>query len=140
KPTYLRVKIGRHLQRIGAVALKNAVYALPATDQAREDFAWVYREILDGGGEAFECEARFFEGLSDDQIEGLFHAARNADYEALADDARVVQKALPRRGELRNERRAELEADVARLQKRLSEIAAMDFFGTSGREAAAGLI
>src|SRR6187401_3153790 len=92
KPAYFRVKIGRHLQRIGAVAIKNSVYVLPATNQAREDFAWVYREIVDGGGEASGCEARFFEGVSDEQIEALFHAARGADYEALAGGARVIQK------------------------------------------------
>src|SRR3954464_14220412 len=100
KPAYLRVKIGRHLQRVGSVALKNSVYALPAQDQTREDFAWVHREIADGGGESFICEARFVEGLSDEDIEALFHAARNADYEALAEEARGVQKALPRRREV----------------------------------------
>src|SRR5947209_2029461 len=85
KPAYLRVKIGRHLQRLGSVAIKNSVYVLPATDPAREDFAWIYREILEGGGDASVCEARFVEGLTDAQIEQLFHAARDADYQALAD-------------------------------------------------------
>src|SRR5262245_35049034 len=93
KPAYLRVRIGRHLQRVGAVALKNSVYALPSTDQAREDFAWVHREIADGGGESFVGEARFIAGLSDEAIEALFHAARNAEYDALAEEARAVQKA-----------------------------------------------
>ena len=31
KPAYLRVKVWRRLQALGAVAVKNAVYALPAT-------------------------------------------------------------------------------------------------------------
>jgi hypothetical protein len=140
KPAYLRVKIGRHLQRLGAVAVKNSVYVLPATDQAREDFAWVYREILEGGGDASVCEARFFEGLSDGQVEGLFHAARNADYQALADEARAVQKAFPRRGEVPDGRRAELEALVARLEKQLAEIAAIDFFGSAHRIAVEGVV
>jgi len=34
KPNYLRVKIGRRLQRLGAVAIKNSVYALPKSDEA----------------------------------------------------------------------------------------------------------
>jgi DNA-binding transcriptional regulator PaaX len=37
RPNYLRVKIGRRLQRLGAVAIKNSVYALPRSDEARED-------------------------------------------------------------------------------------------------------
>src|SRR5436305_8235182 len=52
KPNYLRVKIARHMQRIGAVAIKNTVYVLPAADSSLEDFQWALREIRDGGGEA----------------------------------------------------------------------------------------
>jgi hypothetical protein len=140
KPAYFRVKIGRHLQRLGAVALKNSVYALPATDQAREDLAWVHREIKDGGGESFVCEASFVEGLSDDAVEGLFHAARNADYEALAEEARRAAKVIPRRRGLSEAHRAELEAAIARLRQRLSEIAAIDFFGAPQRLTVDGLV
>jgi hypothetical protein len=139
-PPYLRVKIGRHLQRLGAVAIKNSVYVLPATDQTREDFDWVYREILDGGGTASLCEARFFEGLDDDQVEALFHVARNADYVDLAKEARAVQKTFPARGRLPDARRTELEAEVARLKKRLAEIAAIDFFGAADRITVEGIL
>lgn len=139
-PPYFRVKIGRHLARIGAVAIKNSVYALPATPQTREDFAWVYREILGGGGEATVCEARLVEGLSDEQLEALFHTARNADYEALIEELRTAQKALPKRGALSAPRREEIEANVTRLKKRLAEIAAIDFFGATGRVTADGLL
>src|SRR5262245_60941028 len=139
-PAYLRTKIGRHLSRIGAVALKNSVYALPATPQAREDFAWVHREIQSGGGEGWVCEARFVEGFGDEQIEGLFHAARNAEYEGLAGEARALQKAFPRRGALSAARRGELEAGLARLEKRLTEVSSIDFFEASGRVAVAGIL
>ena len=74
KPHYFRVKVWRRLQRLGAVAIKNSVYVLPKNDQTQEDFQWVVREIIEGGGEASLCEARFVDGLSDDQIEGLFQA------------------------------------------------------------------
>jgi hypothetical protein len=133
KPAYFRVKIGRQLARIGAVAVKNSVYVLPSGEQAREDLAWVHREIASGGGEASVCEASFFEGLTDAEVEALFHAARNADYAEVVEEARAAQKALPRKGALPAGRRAALEADVARLRKRLGEIAAIDFFGAPGR-------
>ncbi|HEY8925278.1 MAG TPA: hypothetical protein VIU64_12910, partial [Polyangia bacterium] len=32
RPSYLRVKISRRLQKVGAVAVKNSVYALPRTE------------------------------------------------------------------------------------------------------------
>ena len=75
KPDYLRVKVGRRLQRIGAVAIKSSVYVLPATEQSVEDFQWVRREIVDGGGDAAVCRAEFVDGLSDDEASPL-------DYEA----------------------------------------------------------
>ena len=37
-PAYLRVKIGRHLQRLGAVAIKNSVYALPRTSETQSSW------------------------------------------------------------------------------------------------------
>src|SRR5512144_766245 len=67
-PAYLRVKIGRHLQRIGAVAIKNSVYVLPRNDETQEDFQWVLREVVKGGGDASILEARFIDGLSDAQV------------------------------------------------------------------------
>src|SRR2546426_5251700 len=79
KPDYFRVKIWRRLQRLGAVAIKNSVYVLPKNDQTQEDFQWVLREILEGSGEASICEASFVDGLSDDQVEALFQAAREAE-------------------------------------------------------------
>ena len=76
-PAYLRVRIGRRLQALGAVPVKNAVYVLPATEAAREDFGWVLREIADSGGEAALVEAKLIEGLRDEDVVGLFHAARS---------------------------------------------------------------
>ncbi len=75
KPAYLRVKVWRRLQGIGAVAVKNAVHALPATAEAQEDFEWLLREIMQGGGEAIVCEARFVEGLTDQEVRALFDRA-----------------------------------------------------------------
>ena len=84
KPAYLRVKVWRRLQALGAVAVKNSVYALPAGEQGQEDFDWLLKEILAEGGEALVCEARFIDGLSDAEVRALFDAARDKDYAALA--------------------------------------------------------
>src|SRR6266545_4923196 len=89
KPNYFRVKIWRRLQRLGAVAVKNAVYALPRSEQAQEDLQWVLREISEGGGDATLCEVRLIDGLTDPEVEALFQRARDADYAQLADDARA---------------------------------------------------
>src|SRR5215469_7687725 len=92
-PSYLRVKIWRRLQRLGALPIKNSVYAMPAGEQAFEDLAWVAREIEQGGGEASICEASFVHGLSDKQVEASFRAMRDIDYRAVAAEARRVASA-----------------------------------------------
>jgi hypothetical protein len=139
-PSYLRVKVGRRLQKIGAVAIKNSVYALPRSDQTQEDFHWIRKEILGGGGDATICEARFVDGLSDDQVEALFDSAREVDYGHLAEDARRLRAALSRRRALDEESRSEHETALARLKKRLADVGALDFFAASGGEAARALI
>lgn len=140
KPNYFRVKIWRRLQRLGAVAVKNAVYALPKSDQAQEDLQWVLREIAEGGGDATLCEVRLIDGLTDPEVEALFQRARDADYAALAEEVRVIAQSLPARRKPNDEERAGTAAELARMQRRLREIEAIDFFGASGRETVAGLV
>jgi hypothetical protein len=130
KPSYLRVKIWRRLQRLGAVPIKNSVYVLPRSDQTQEDFEWVRGEITSGGGDASICEARFVDGLPDEEIEASFNAARDADYRAIAQKAtRLDRRTLaPFSGETR---RVEAEAELRRLRKRFDEVAALDFFAAA---------
>jgi hypothetical protein len=140
KPAYFRVRIWRRLQDLGAVAIKNSVYALPAGDETREDFEWLLREIADGGGEACICEARMIDGLSDQDIRALFDEARDADYREIADEARALADRTRSAGELPEEARTEIAGRVKRLRKRLAEVAEIDFFGASGRQTAEGLV
>ena len=138
RPAYLRVKVWRRLQALGAAAVKNAVYALPATAGAREDFGWLLREIASGGGEAFVCEARMVDGLADREVRAMFDRARDADYGELARQARDLAGTLG--GEPAAETRVEARAQLARLRARLAQVAAIDFFGAPGSQAAEGLL
>jgi hypothetical protein len=140
KPNYLRVKIWRRLQRLGAVAIKNSVYALPKNDQSQEDFRWVLREIIEGGGDGTLCEARLIDGVTDDDVEALFQAARAADYAQIAEAARLIAKTLPLKVKPAEAGRLKLEHEIGKLGRRLDEVVAIDFFGASGREAASGLL
>ncbi|HTJ41156.1 MAG TPA: chromate resistance protein ChrB domain-containing protein [Kofleriaceae bacterium] len=134
KPAYLRVKVWRRLQRLGAIGLRGSVYVLPRGDQTLEDFAWLAKEIRAGGGDASIATASWIDGTSDADLEQMFRAARDADYRALADDVR----ALARRWKKRPPDGA-AEA-LASLRARKAEIVAIDFFGASGREAVAGVL
>src|SRR6185436_14019234 len=90
KPDYFRVKVRRRLDRLGSVALKNSVYALPLNEDTTEDFAWLAREIRAEGGEATLCRASLLDGIGDAELEEMFRSARDADYvevERMAGDA-----------------------------------------------------
>ncbi len=117
KPDYLRVKVRRRLQRIGAIALKSSVYVLPEGRDTREDFEWVLREIVADGGEATICSANLLAGTEDADLEAAFRRDRDAEYAEI-------------------ERDAGLGGAPERLRRRLEAVMRNDFFGAGGRAAA----
>ena len=137
KPDYLRVKIGRRLQRVGAVPVKNSVYVLPDNEQAYEDFQWIRTEIVDGGGDASICRADFVDGLASEQIREAFRSARGADYAEVTEAARELSASVRRLdADDRRSRGARFDEELARLRKRLVAIAAIDFFHAPERATA----
>jgi hypothetical protein len=136
KPAYFRVKIWRRLQGIGAVAVKSTVYALPANAETQEDFEWLLKEIVDGGGEALVCEARLVDGLSDTQVRVLFDTARDADYAEIVKEARDMIAGLDT--DATTEKLAEVRRQLGRIRKRLAELVSIDYFDATGRLAVEG--
>lgn len=140
RPTSARVKTWRRLQALGAVAIKNSVYVLPNTPQAREDLEWVRTEILALGGEATIFVANRASALGGDQFGDLvaaFHRAREQDYRRLdAELERLHARAAARKAPAR----PALERAVRALRRRFEEVARIDFFGApAGRETAGAL-
>ena len=76
KPDYLRVKIRRRLRKLGAVAIKQTVYALPSGEEALEDLQWLRREIEAEGGSAVIAEADLIGGISDEELEAMLETER----------------------------------------------------------------
>src|ERR1051326_8016649 len=75
KPDYLRVKVRRRLQRLGAIPLRGSVYVLPDTEERREDFQWLLGEIRAEGGEAMLCRGAFLDGGNDKELRPMFTPA-----------------------------------------------------------------
>jgi hypothetical protein len=140
KPDYLRVKIWRRLQRLGAVPVKNSVYVLPKSDQTQEDLQWVLREVVESGGEASLCEARFVDGLSDDEVMQLFRSAREDDYQEISRDLERIATSFSKKTKTDSESRKRLALELERIHKRITEVVAIDFFNAPGREGAERLI
>src|ERR671915_265751 len=80
KPTNLRVRIWRKLQKLGAVSVKNSVYVLPFNEKTHEDFQWLKQEIETAGGEATVFQAGSVEGATDEEIISAFSKARDEEY------------------------------------------------------------
>jgi hypothetical protein len=129
RPLYLRAKIRQRLAKVGAVALKDAVYVLPRREDCLEDFEWIAEEARAGGGEAWICEAAFPDAKTDQVLVSRFQAERDSEYSALAREVRGWTRGnedpVPR---------------IARARKRLEDIARTDFFAAKGRKATELLI
>jgi hypothetical protein len=132
QPAYARVKIWRRLQKVGAVPFKNALYWLPGTEAALEDFEWILREIRELGGEGLILESRAVEGLTDGDIRALFERAREADYAELAREVQALLTASERKRDPLET--SEILTQAARQRERLKAIEAIDFFQSNGRE------
>jgi hypothetical protein len=77
-PSNGRVKTWRRLQQIGAVPVKNSVYVLPNTEQAREDFEWLRTEVVSLGGQATMFEASSIDRVDERRILKQLRAAAAA--------------------------------------------------------------
>ena len=133
-PSNLRVTTWRRLQQIGAIPLKQAVYALPDTADAREDFEWLKTEVKAAGGEASVFAADHVDAWSDDALVDEFRRARQDLYEELGKD---VEQAIKRAASPRRPRGTRAPA-VGRLvdlfRERLVAAEKIDFFGSAGRD------
>jgi len=139
KPTNLRVRIWRKLQKLGAVAIKNSVYVLPATEKAHEDFQWLKQEIESAGGEAAVFQAGSVEGATDQEIIAAFRKTRDEEFATVAagfDGLTGAIREQARGKHLSTGRLTSHETEIAKLHVELERVAANDFFNAAGRAAA----
>src|SRR6266851_634337 len=136
KPTNLRVRTWRKLQRLGAVAIKNSVYVLPANEKTHEDFQWLKQEIESAGGEATVFQAASVEGATDEEIIAAFRTARDEEFAVITAGLDGLAGAVSQqhRGKhLSAGRIAAHEAELDKLHAQLESIVANDFFNADGR-------
>jgi len=133
------VRIWRKLQKLGAVAIKNSVYVLPANEKTNEDFQWLKQEIESSGGEVSVFRADSVEGATDKEITSAFRKARDEEFmevtTALDRLAGSIKKQT-RSKHLSAGRLATHEAELERLHAELERIVANDFFAAKSRSAA----
>jgi hypothetical protein len=139
KPLYLRAKIRKRLARLGAVALKDSVYVVPARKVLLPRLQEIAELARSGGADAYILLASFVDTGTRDALIDSFRGERTADYEALARDVRAWTAELKRRSHVAPPEGA-FRARLARTRKRLGAIREIDFFDSPARgEAEASL-
>jgi len=94
KPSYFRAKVLRQLNKIGALAIKNSAYLLPANEDTLEDLQWVRRLILSGDGESWLFQADAIAGFTTQGLRDAFLDLSRRKYERAAGEARTLLEDL----------------------------------------------
>jgi hypothetical protein len=112
QPSAARVSVWRKLQRLGAVAVQDAAWVLPATSRTREQFQWLAVEITELKGEAVLWEAQQVYATDVSALKRQFVEPVEAKY-------REILLALKKK-----------ERDLAALSRRYQQALAKDYFGS----------
>lgn len=131
----LRVRTWRRLQQIGALALKQALYVLPDSPGAREDFEWLKTEIEAARGHASVFAADAVDSWSNDALVDEFRRSRQESYDGLARETERLLKRRSGRSTKPSPTRA-----LQQLKDRLAAVERIDFFGSAGRDRVLTLI
>jgi len=122
RPTNLRVRFWRKLQKLGAVAIKNSVYVPPANEKTNEDFQWLKQEIESAGGQAAVFRAGVVEGATDEEIFNAFRSVRNDEFAALAGELDGLTGKVREQSRARHLSPARLAAHETELDRLHSEL------------------
>jgi hypothetical protein len=123
-----RVSVWRKLQKYGALNWQNCAYLLPLNGSNLERFQWLVAEVQKYQGDASVADVVRIYRHTDRQVMMLFNNARARQYENLVRDIRLALRAAASRS------RAQQQLDFSRLNRRLTELNAIDFFGCGKRK------
>jgi hypothetical protein len=137
RPSNARVKAWRRLQQLGAVLTRNAVYVLPNSEQSREDFEWIRREIVDGGGEATIFAADVVDAKEEEDIVARIRHIADTEYRDVKRQADRLAAAARRSRSSQSTRGSRLTTAARALRLRFDTLTDRDAFGAIGRQAAA---
>jgi hypothetical protein len=110
EPSAARVYVWRKMKQLGAVAVQDAVWVLPATTRTQEQFQWLATEISELGGEATYWLADIVSEGGDPPLRQQFELPVGKAY-------REILGALKRK-----------DRDLATLSKRYQAVVAQDYF------------
>lgn len=133
----LRVKVWRHLKKLGSVLFKNAVYLLPYTKEHEESMQWICKQIKDNGSDGSLFITESMDEKHNEEIIKTFQESCNKEYVSFTDQCNDVLKQIEqiegtegvtdRFGE-------DLKRKLSDIIKGTDEVAKIDFFHASQRD------
>jgi hypothetical protein len=118
EPTAGRVYVWRKLKQLGAIAVQDAVWVLPATPRTRENFQWLAAEITEMKGECSLFSAQVVLGVQDELVLGVQDESLRDQFDApirkAYNDILIALKSK--------------KSDLAALSKRYQQVRAKDYF------------
>jgi hypothetical protein len=136
EPTRLRAGVWRKLKGLGAIYVQNSAAALPWSAQGERALRALRAEIAELGGSGFLFDASLLVGQT--QLVEAFNAARDDEYEEIADRCEDFLRQLGKEYEADHFTYAELEeneVDLIKLKNWLDKVRARDVFGAAGLQA-----
>ena len=121
-----RMRTWRRISATGAAQLKTGLQILPYREELLETITWLIGEVNSLGGEAVALQCLQVEGMSDQQIERLFQAQVDGEFQQIQVEAASL---LPEEEGLGTEDTIK-EASLAlrKLRKRCEAVRERDFF------------
>ncbi len=142
-PSAVRVATWRALKQIGAVALGDGLYALPATPGHESQLLQVSERIAGGGGSAISFRAAALTPEDENAVQQKFLAARHDEYLQVAKSANKLVDHIGREEATEDYRFAEvesLEEELEKVRRQLDRVIARDHLALPVREQAEAAI
>ena len=131
EPSRHRVAVWRELRRAGAISLGHGLWALPETPAFREGVDRAVELIQRGEGELVQLDATGHAASDSTQLEEMFTAAREAEWQEFLADCNKYEAELERETEKGKFTLAELdeeEQSLERLRRWYRELKVRDLF------------
>ena len=110
QPSAPRVHVWRKLKQLGAIALQDAVWVLPATSRTKEQFQWLAVEITELGGDVTFWASSLLYATDETGLVKQFEEQANSGYAKILT---ALKKGKP---------------DVASLALEFQRLQTLDFF------------
>jgi hypothetical protein len=121
-----RMRTWRRISATGAAQLKTGLQILPNREDLMENITWLIGEVNSLGGEAIALQCTQVEGMADQQIEQLFQAQVDPEFDQIQAEATALLATADSQGDGWNVK--ELSAALRKLRKRCEAVRERDFF------------